>query len=378
MEQFFSSSKRLGILGGGQLGKMLLSKCRQWDIHTAVLDPSPTAPARLLADQFVTGDLMDYQTVYDFGIQMDVLTIEIENVNVDALAALTQKEVKVYPRPEALSIIQDKIQQKEFYANHNIPTAAFNTWTNKPDWKEINAPCIWKSSRFGYDGYGVKKIVSVQDWENIPEAPCVIEELVAIDKEVSVIIARTPEGKMKCYEAVEMEFNPKANQVEYVFYPTTLSDNQQIDCENLAMRVTEALNHVGLLAVELFLDKQGTILVNEVAPRPHNSGHLTIEGAITSQFEQLLRAILNLPLGDTSFRHPSIMINLVGEAGHTGPVVYEGMEKLLSIPNAQPHLYGKKETRPMRKMGHITITGDNLENLRKQAVTLKKQIRVKT
>lgn len=380
MEQthFFSSSKRLGVLGGGQLGKMLLSKCRQWDIHTSVLDPSPVAPARLMADTFLTGDLMDYQTVYNFGLQTDVLTIEIENVNVDALQALEAKGVKVYPRPKALSIIQDKIRQKEFYASHNIPTAPFSSWSNKPDWEKINAPCIWKSSRFGYDGYGVKKINNAQDWEEVSQVACVIEDLVEIEKEISVIVARNPEGEIQTYEVVEMEFNSKANQVEYVFYPSTLSEEEQKYCQKLAVKVAEALDHVGLLAVELFLNKKGEILVNEVAPRPHNSGHLTIEGSVTSQFEQHLRAILNLPLGETSFRSPSIMINLVGDMGHSGPVVYEHLETLLSIPNAQPHLYGKLETRPMRKMGHITITGDNLAALRHQAMSLKNLIRVKT
>jgi 5-(carboxyamino)imidazole ribonucleotide synthase len=380
MEQthFFSSSKRLGVLGGGQLGKMLLSKCRQWDIHTSVLDPSPVAPARLMADTFLTGDLMDYQTVYDFGLQTDVLTIEIENVNVDALEALESKGVKVYPRPKALSIIQDKIKQKEFYATHKVPTAPFSSWSKKPDWEKIKAPCIWKSSRFGYDGYGVKKINNAQDWEEVAQVSCVIEDLVEIEKEISVIVARNPEGKIHSYEVVEMEFNSKANQVEYVFYPSTLSIDQQRHCQKLAVKVAEALDHIGLLAVELFLNKKGEILVNEVAPRPHNSGHLTIEGSVTSQFEQHLRAILNLPLGETSFRSPSIMINLVGDVGHSGPVVYEHLETLLSIPNAQPHLYGKLETRPMRKMGHITITGDNLASLRKQAMSLKNLIRVKT
>jgi len=380
MEQthFFSSSKRLGVLGGGQLGKMLLSKCRQWDIHTSVLDPSPVAPARLMADTFLTGDLMDYQTVYDFGLQTDVLTIEIENVNVDALQALEAKGVKVYPRPNALSIIQDKIRQKEFYASHNIPTAPFSSWLSKPDWEKIKTPCIWKSSRFGYDGYGVKKINNAQDWKEVAQVACVIEDLVEIEKEISVIVARNPEGEIHTYEVVEMEFNSKANQVEYVFYPSTLSEEEQKNCQKLAVKVAEALDHVGLLAVELFLNKKGEILVNEVAPRPHNSGHLTIEGSVTSQFEQHLRAILNLPLGETSFRSPSIMINLVGDMGHSGPVVYEHLETLLSIPNAQPHLYGKLETRPMRKMGHITITGDNLATLRHQAMSLKNLIRVKT
>jgi 5-(carboxyamino)imidazole ribonucleotide synthase len=193
-----------------------------------------------------------------------------------------------------------------------------------------------------------------------------------------VIVARNPEGEIQTYEVVEMEFNSKANQVEYVFYPSTLSEEEQKHCQKLAVKVAEALDHVGLLAVELFLNKKGEILVNEVAPRPHNSGHLTIEGSVTSQFEQHLRAILNLPLGETSFRSPSIMINLVGDMGHSGPVVYEHLETLLSIPNAQPHLYGKLETRPMRKMGHITITGDNLATLRHQAMSLKNLIRVKT
>jgi 5-(carboxyamino)imidazole ribonucleotide synthase len=374
----FSSNQKLAILGGGQLGKMMLVKCRQWDVFTKVLDPSPTAPARLLADNFIVGDLMDYQTVVDFGRQADIVTVEIENVNIDALYTLEKQGKKVYPKPATLEIIQNKARQKQFYADNQFPSSPHKMFVHKPDWREIEAPCIWKASRFGYDGFGVKKIENQSEWESIPNVPCIIEDCVPIAKEIAVIVARNEKGMCVSYRPVEMEVHPKANQVEFVFTPSTLNGKQLADSQKLAEQVAHGLEHIGLLAVELFLSEEGVLLINEVAPRPHNSGHLTIEAAITSQFEQHLRTILGLPFGDCSFLHDSIMINLVGAKGFQGPVEYEGMDDLLNISGLHVHLYGKAETRPMRKMGHITLVGAGVDALRKTAKNIKQQVTVRS
>ena len=373
----FSSKQKLAILGGGQLGKMMLVKCRQWDVFTKVLDPSPAAPARLLADDFIVGDLMDYQTVVDFGQQADVVTIEIENVNIEALYTLEKQGKKVYPKPATLEIIQSKALQKQFYANNQFPTSTHKMFADKPDWKDIETPCIWKASRFGYDGFGVKKIETQSEWESIPDVPCILEDCVPIAKEIAVIVARNDKGECVSYRPVEMEFHPEANQVEFVFTPSSLNEKQLVDSQKLAEQVAHGLEHVGLLAVELFLNEKGALLINEVAPRPHNSGHLTIEAAMTSQFEQHLRTILGLPFGDCRFFHDAIMINLVGAKDFQGPVLYEGMDDLLNVSGLHVHLYGKAETRPMRKMGHITLVGSDIDLLRQTAKQVKQQVTVR-
>jgi 5-(carboxyamino)imidazole ribonucleotide synthase len=374
----FSSKQKLAILGGGQLGKMMLVKCRQWDVFTEVLDPSPAAPARLLADNFIVGDLMDYQTVVDFGQQADVVTIEIENVNIEALYTLEKQGKKVYPKPATLEIIQSKARQKQFYADNQFQTSTHKMFADKPDWKDIETPCIWKANRFGYDGFGVKKIETQSDWESIPDVPCILEDCVSISKEIAVIVARNDKGECVSYRPVEMEFHPEANQVEFVFTPSTLNEKLLADSQKLAEQVAHGLEHVGLLAVELFFDDKGMLLINEVAPRPHNSGHLTIEAAMTSQFEQHLRTILGLPFGDCHFFHDAVMINLVGAKDFKGTVVYEGMDDFLNIPGLHVHLYGKSETRPMRKMGHITLVGNDIEILRQTAKHIKQQIIVRS
>ena len=374
----FSSKQTLAILGGGQLGKMMLVKCRQWDVFTKVLDPSPTAPARLLVDDFIVGDLMDYHTVVDFGQQADVVTIEIENVNVEALYSLERQGKKVYPKPATLEIIQSKARQKQFYADNQFPSSPFKMFAHKPDWKDIETPCIWKASRFGYDGFGVKKIETQSEWESIPDVPCILEDCVSIAREIAVIVARNDKGECVSYRPVEMEFHPQANQVEFVFTPSTLNEKQLADSQKLAEQVAHGLEHVGLLAVELFLSDEGALLVNEVAPRPHNSGHLTIEAATTSQFEQHLRTILGLPFGDCQFFHNAIMVNLVGAKDFQGPVLYEGMDDLLNVSGLHVHLYGKAETRPMRKMGHITLVGSDIDLLRQTAKQVKQQVTVRS
>ena len=380
--EFFSGKKTIGILGGGQLGKMMLSVTRKWDIKTKVMDPNEDAPSRIGCNKFVKGNLMNYENVFDFGKDVDILTIEIENVNTEALDDLEKKGIKVYPQSSILKIIQNKCHQKQFYQKNKIPTARFQIFGSKEKLKDavvrgfISFPFVWKTESMGYDGYGVKIIRSNQDLEEISPGPCMAEELVNIDKEIGVIICRSPKGEIKNYPSVEMEFHPEANQVEYVLSPAGISKKIAKKAEQIALSVSDAFKHVGLLAVELFLTKEGEILVNEVAPRPHNSGHYTIEGSFTSQFEQHIRAILDMPLGDTSNKVAGVMVNLVGKEGYKGPVYYKNIEHILAIEGVNPHIYGKKETRPFRKMGHITVINKDLKLARKIAEQVKETIEV--
>ena len=380
--EFFSGKKTIGILGGGQLGKMMLSVTRKWDIKTKVMDPNEDAPSRIGCNKFVKGNLMNYENVFDFGKDVDILTIEIENVNTEALDALEKKGIKVYPQSSILKIIQNKCHQKQFYQKNKIPTARFQIFGSKEKLKDavvrgfISFPFVWKTESMGYDGYGVKIIRSNQDIEEISPGACMAEELVNIDKEIGVIICRSPKGEIKNYPSVEMEFHPEANQVEYVLSPAGIPKKIAKKAEQIALSVSDAFKHVGLLAVELFLTKEGEILVNEVAPRPHNSGHYTIEGSFTSQFEQHIRAILDMPLGDTSNKVAGVMVNLVGKEGYKGPVYYKNIEHILAIEGVNPHIYGKKETRPFRKMGHITVINKDLKLARKIAEQVKETIEV--
>jgi 5-(carboxyamino)imidazole ribonucleotide synthase len=382
MKRMFSTEFSLGILGGGQLGKMLLSETQKWDIHTHVLDPSPEAPCRTGCHVFKQGSLMDYETVFEFGKNLDVLTIEIESVNLDALSDLEQQGVKTYPRAETLRFIQDKGVQKTFYAQHQIPTSPFELYESRSALIEAYHsgafvfPQVWKICRGGYDGNGVQVLRAVEDFEKIPDAPCVLERLIPFTHELAVIVARAPSGQEVTYPVVEMEFHPEANQVEYVICPARIDDNLAHKAQEVALKVSRALKHEGLLAVELFATKTGDILVNEVAPRPHNSGHYSIEAAYTNQFEQHIRAILDLPLGNTQSKVAGIMVNLVGSEGYTGPVHYENIEEILGIPGVTPHIYGKKETRPFRKMGHVTIVHEDMAQARSIAQKVKQRINV--
>lgn len=379
---YFSTDFTLGILGGGQLGKMLLTETLKYDIRTIVLDPSAEAPARFGCHTFFQGDLMDYDTIYQFGKQADLVTFEIENVNVDALERLESEGIKVYPTPKSLRIIQDKGAQKAFYKAHGIPTAPFEPFSSpsllatavtEGRW---TYPFVWKSTRFGYDGNGVKIVRNPQDLHALPEGPCIAELCADIDKELAVIVARSPKGEVATYPVVEMEFHPEANQVEYVLCPARIAEPISNQARKIALQVAEAFGSIGLLAVELFLTKEGEIWVNEVAPRPHNSGHYSIEASYTSQFEQHLRAILNLPLGSTESKVAGVMVNLVGAEGYAGDVIYEHIENVLSLQGVTPHIYGKRQTRPFRKMGHITITHPNIEQARSLAQKVKETIKV--
>ena len=380
--EFFSTTKTLGILGGGQLGKMLLYTTRKWDIKTKVLDPSESAPARLACDEFVMGSLTDFQTVYEFGKGLDVLTIEIEKVNVEALEKLEKEGVKVYPQPSVLKTIQNKCLQKKFYRNHNIPTASFDEFENLDKVKEgiikgeLSFPFVWKSAEMGYDGYGVSIIYSNKEIEGLNDGPCLIEELVPFEKELSVIVCRRPSGETVHYPVVESEFHPTAKQVEYVLCPARLSEQATNKAIEIALQTAEAYGQIGLLAIELFLTHDGEVFVNEVAPRPHNSGHFSIEASYTCQFEQHIRAVLDLPLGKTESKASAVMVNLVGKEGHTGPVVYKNIDQILAIEGVTPHIYGKKETRPFRKMGHITIIHPKIDTARKMAKQVKETLSV--
>lgn len=379
---YFSSDFTLGILGGGQLGKMILQETRKWDIKTKVLDPSPEAPSRMACNDFLTGDLLDYQTIIDFAKDVDVLTIEIENVNIAALETLEAAGTAVYPPTKALKKIANKATQKVFYSEQNIPTAPFICFNATSEIKEslqngaLSLPFVWKSAQFGYDGQGVKIVRKVQDLEELPNVACIAETLIPFEKELAVIVCRNPSGEVVNYPVVEMEFHPEANQVEYVLCPARLDQKIAQKAIDVALKTSEAYAHVGLLAVEMFLTKEGDVLVNEVAPRPHNSGHYSIEASVTNQYEQHLRAILNLPLGDCSSKMAAVMVNLVGSEGHSGPVHYKNIENILALEGVTPHIYGKRDTRPFRKMGHVTVVNTQMEKARHLAEQVKKSIEV--
>ena len=380
--RYFSSKHKLGILGGGQLGKMMLYNTRKFDINTSVLDPNNEAPSRLACNHFVQGDLMDFETVFNFGKKVDTLTIEIENVNVEALKALEKEGVKVYPDSNTLTTIQNKAEQKRFYTKHQLPTAAFKAYNNKSTLEKAVSenvqflPFVWKSARFGYDGNGVKIIRKHSDIDQLPNGECIAEDLIPFKNELAVIVARNPKGEIKSYPVVEMEFHPEANQVEYVLCPARIPESVAKKATDVALKTAAAFQHVGLLAVEMFLTQNDNILINEVAPRPHNSGHQTIEASQTSQFEQHLRAILNLPLGSTKNKACGVMVNLVGAEGYQGAVVYKNIETIMALEGVTPHIYGKKMTRPFRKMGHVTIVNSSIEKARKIAQKVKESIKV--
>ena len=378
----FSSNFTLGILGGGQLGKMLLTETRKWDLKTAVLDPSSVAPCRLGSDIFEVGDLMDYETVYSFGKKTDLLTIEIEHVNSEALEKLEQEGVLVYPPSKVLQIIQNKAKQKLFYVDNDIPTAPFSRFAYGSEIPDsiahggLQYPFVWKSAQFGYDGQGVQIVRGPEDLKRLPNEECITEELVPIEKELAVIVARSSTGETSTYPVVEMDFHPEANQVEYVLCPARIPQHIAETAKKIALRLVDKLEHIGLLAVEFFLTAEEGLYVNEVAPRPHNSGHFSIEASVTNQFEQHLRAILDLPLGNTESKIAAVMVNLVGEEGFSGKVYYEGVKEILEIPGVTPHIYGKKETRPFRKMGHVTVVASSIDKARSEAEKVKRTIRV--
>ena len=374
--------KKLGIIGGGQLGKMLLSECNKMNIHTSVLDTNENSPCKNLSNKFYCGDFNDYDTVYSFGKDCDLITFEIEHINVDALESLEKIGKAVYPKSKTLRIIQDKNSQKSFFKKNNIPTSNFKYFKSFDELKrsiennKVKFPCVWKKTKFGYDGFGVKILNSIDDINNLPNSEMIIEDYVPFEKELSVIVARNVKGDIKCYRTVEMEFNNISNQVEFVISPGNISEEIDNEAQKLAIKLSESLDCVGLLAVEMFMSKN-KILVNEVAPRPHNSGHFSIEACESSQFQQHIRSIFNLDLGETNHSGSAIMLNLVGGKGFRGKVYYENLDAVFKEKSANLHIYGKEETRANRKMGHVTIICDKFEEAYEKAKTLKETIKIK-
>ena len=383
MNQNYSNLK-LGIIGGGQLGKMLLQVTSRYNINSKILDPNNDSPCKNLCNEFFLGDLMDHDAVYEFGKKCDLVTYEIEHVNTKALEKLESEGIDIFPRPSTLKIIQDKSMQKKFFIENNIPTAKYRFFKSISDFLEfsknndINFPCIWKKTKFGYDGYGVKKINSINEITDLPDSEFIIEDYVPFKKELATTVVRNKSGQIEIFPMVEMIFNSNSNQVEYVLCPAQIDKEVVEKAKGVALNLADAFENVGLLTVEMFMTKDNQILVNEVAPRPHNSAHYSIEACISSQFDQHIRSILNLPLGCSKPNSYAIMVNLVGEEGQTGSVSYSGIEKAMQNNNVSIHIYGKSKTKPNRKMGHATVLDTNLENGLEVAKSIKKIITIKS
>ncbi|MBC7565356.1 MAG: 5-(carboxyamino)imidazole ribonucleotide synthase [Pedobacter sp.] len=372
------SDLKLGILGGGQLGRMLIQEAINYNLTTLVLDPDPDAPCRHITNYFECGSITDFDTVYSFGKKADIITIEIEKVNIDALEQLEKDGKQVYPPSRVIRLIQDKGVQKQFLKENDIPTAQFQLANTREDIlnSDFSFPYMLKLRKDGYDGKGVMKINSISEIDQAFNAPCLIEELIDFEKEIAIIVSRNPKGEVKTFPMVEMEFNDEANLVEFLISPSTYPEAIQNRAEEIAIQIANSLNITGLLAVEMFVTRNGEILVNEVAPRPHNSGHHTIEGNYVSQFDQHLRSIFSLPLGDTRAITNAVMINLLGEKGHDGVAKYKGLEKVMALDGVYVHLYGKKYTKPFRKMGHITVVDQNREEAIQKANFIKNTLKV--
>ncbi len=378
MKREFNQNSKIGVLGGGQLGRMLIQSAIDFNLDISILDPDKNAPCKNLTNNFNIGKLTDYETVLAFGKDLDILTIEIENVNTDALKKLSEAGKKVYPQPEIIELIQDKRTQKQFYKEQGIPTADFVLVQDRNQVKENLSflPAFNKLGKEGYDGRGVVRLNNENDLEKAFDAPGLLEKAVDFEKELSVIVARNESGEITSFPSVELSFHPTANLVEFLFSPASIDKKIEEKAEQVAIDVIKKLGMVGILAVEMFLDKQGNILVNEIAPRPHNSGHQSIESNITSQYEQHLRSILDLPLGSTKIKSPSAMVNLLGEAGYEGNAKYIGMEEVLAMEGVHVHLYGKKITKPFRKMGHVTIVESDPELLKIKAQKVKDTLKI--
>lgn len=382
MQNVHSEDLVLHILGGGQLGKMLIEAASDWNIRCHVLDPDPDCSCSRLAWQFTCGSFKDYDTVMAFCADAHYITIEIEHVNTDALRELKAMGKKVFPDPEMLETIKDKGKQKVFYNSHQIPTSPFTLYNEAEALRravesgERTIPFVQKTCAAGYDGKGVHVVRSRADLDNLLPGESLAEDLIPFRKELAVIVARGSDGHTKAFPAVEMEFHPTANLVEFLLSPAHIEPAEEEKARNLAIRIIEAMDLTGILAVEMFLTEEGEILVNEVAPRPHNSGHHTIEANVTSQYQQLLRSIFGLPLGSTSLTTTSMMVNLLGEDGFTGEAVYEGMKDCLAIEGVYVHLYGKKITKPFRKMGHVTIVDNDVSGAREKANFVKDNLKI--
>lgn len=369
---------KLGIIKGGQLGKMLIEASSAYPVSTRVMDTSEDAPCRSLCDEFVLGDPGDFDAVYSFGKKCDILTFEYEHVNVEALEKLEREGITVYPKPQTLKIIQDKGLQKTFYAENGIPTADFVLVEAGEDVRGRAGyiPGVLKSRTHGYDGKGVVKLSASSLDQGTARVPSVLEKMIDFEKEISLIVARNDLGQSSVYPAVEMRSDPDKNMLDFLFSPADIPESVRRRSEAIALKIAERLDLVGILAVEMFVTRDGDVLVNEAAPRPHNTGHHTIEANRTSQFEQHLRVVLGLPPGDAKAKSAAAMVNLVGAEGYRGVPRFEGLEGLSPENGYFLHDYGKKETKPFRKMGHITVLDDDIEKAKEKAKWIKEKARV--
>jgi 5-(carboxyamino)imidazole ribonucleotide synthase len=369
---------KVGILGGGQLGRMLLQAAANYTVETFVLENDSNCPAAHLCHHFIKGDIKDFNTVYEFGKNLDALTIEIEAVNIEALEKLALEGVNIYPNPAAIRIIKNKITQKEFYKNNDIPSPNFLI-TNSLE--ELSAqkdflPAVHKIGEGGYDGKGVQVLIEAIDIPKGFNAPSVLEKMVGIQKEIALIIAVNDKGETAIYPAAEMLVNQQLNLLDYQISPARLPESILWKAEAIALKVAKSLNSPGLFAVELFVDPQGNVWVNETAPRVHNSGHHTIEANYCSQYDMLWRIMLNYPLGNTDPIMPSAIVNLLGAPEHDGLAIYKGLEEVLKMDHVFVHLYGKTYTKPGRKMGHVTIISSDYQDLIHQANKIKHLLEV--
>jgi 5-(carboxyamino)imidazole ribonucleotide synthase len=370
--------QKIGILGGGQLGRMLLQAAANYQVETYVLENDEECPAAHLCRHFVKGDIRDFNAVYNFGKGLNAITIEIENVNVEALEKLEQEGVKVYPRPQVLRTIKNKLLQKQYYESQQIPSPVYKLTNSR---SEVEAakdflPAVHKLAEGGYDGRGVQLLQSASDIQQAFDEPAVLEKMVKLKKEISQIVAIDNAGKTVLYPPVEMVFNKDLNQLDYQLCPAELPQNVLWKIEAIAVSVVRNFKSPGIFAVELFVDEKDDVLVNETAPRVHNSGHHTIEAHYSSQFDMLWRIMLDHPLGNTKAILPSVMVNITGAEGHSGDVNYKGINEVLKIDNAFVHLYGKKQTRPGRKMGHVTILSAEKQDLIHKANIVKQNLSV--
>ena len=370
---------KAGILGGGQLGRMLLQEAANYPVEVSVMEKDPSCPSAKLCHHFITGDITNYDDVIRFGERLDVITIEIENVNVEALFELEKRGCRIIPKPQALQTIKNKILQKEFYTEHQIPTASYKVLQNRDELKNnIDfLPAVHKLATGGYDGKGVQIIKKQEDIPLGFDAPAVLEKMISIDKEIAIIVAVDENGKTAIYPPVEMFFDPVLNLLDLQLCPASIPEKTIWKAEAIALTVARKLDSPGIFAIELFVDREGSVWVNETAPRVHNSGHHTIEAHYSSQFDMLWRIILNYPLGNTAMIMSSMMVNLLGAEGYAGKTQYEGLEEILSIPDVFVHLYGKTDTKPGRKMGHATIISNEKQELIHQANKIKSTLRIK-
>jgi 5-(carboxyamino)imidazole ribonucleotide synthase len=374
---FNYANLKIGIIGGGQLGKIMSQKAKKMGFHVTILDPTPNCPAAQVSDRQIVGGFYEKEKLEELVMTSDVTTFEIEHIDTAVLKKLYDQGHAITPSPYVMALIQDKYEQKKLLDEQGVPVPRYKKVETAEDLKSFGFPVIQKSRKGGYDGRGVLLLKSESDSTNAIKEASFIEELVDIDKELAVIVARNAEGEIKCFPVVEMLFDERVNICDSVMAPARVSKEIEAKALEMAAQSIRVLDGVGIFGVELFLTKKGKLLVNEIAPRPHNSGHYTLEACVTSQFEQIIRAVTNLPLGSTKLISPAVMVNLLGEEGCEGEPFVEGIHEALEIPGLSFHLYGKSSTKPFRKMGHIVVLDDDIDKALEKAMRAKNILKIK-